>query len=573
MPTPHRTARTRRLGAVVAALGLATGLAAFAVAPPAGAARPAPHTTSSDWGDASWGDPLADLLSLLNGKYTASLDPGSLFTIENAIGARAVWNQTDSQGRQITGQGVTVALLDSGTAEVPGLTGAGKLTYGPDLSIESNGVLTDQDTYGHGTHLAGIIAAHDGGALTSRTLRSLDPNTELGVAPDSDLESIKLATTDGSTDVSQVIAALNWITEHQTNADGSRVRVVNLSFGTDSVQPYQLDPLAAAAENAWKHGLVVVVSGGNDGNGAPLTDPAIDPYVLSVGSSDGKDSLTGWLLPLVSSFSNGGTADRHVDLVAPGTSITSLRDPGSYIDQNHPEGRVKGDSTGRLFRGSGTSQATAVVSGAVALLLQAYPGLTPDQVKGLLEDSATPVLASSRLAGAGELNVAGALALAKKYSGGGSGGLLGGLGNLLGGLLGLGKNAPNFTQSFPASTGQGSLQAARAGDVLVDADGNPLYGEVDVQGNPWNPAAWWAAASAGTSWSGGDWLGVPWTGDSWSSTTEGTESARWSSARWSSARWSDADWDSARWSSARWSSARWSSARWSSARWSDDAWE
>jgi serine protease AprX len=370
-----------------------------------------------------------------------------------------------------------------------------------------------------------------------------------------------------------VIAALNWITEHQTNADGSRVRVVNLSFGTDSVQPYQLDPLAAAAENAWKHGLVVVVSGGNDGHSAPLTDPAIDPYVISVGASDGKDALTGYLLPLVASFSNGGTADRHVDLVAPGTSITSLRDPGSYIDQNHPEGMVKGDTTGRLFRGSGTSQAAAVVSGAVALLLQAYPGLTPDQVKGLLEDSAGPVLASSQLAGAGELNIAGALALAKKYSGSGSGGLLGGLGNLIGGLLGLGKNAPDYTQSFPASTGQGSIQAARAGDVLVDADGNPLEGEVDVQGNPWSPAAWWSAASTGTSWSGGDWLGVPWTGDGWSSTTSGSESARWTSARWTSARWTDADWDSARWTSARWTSARWTSARWTSARWTDDAWE
>src|SRR5439155_23045999 len=108
----------------------------------------------------------------------------------------------------------------------------------------------------------------------------------LGVAPDARLLSMKLATTDGSTDVSQIIAALNWVTEHQVSADGSRVRVVNLSFGTDSLQAYQLDPLAAAAENAWRHGLVVVVSGGNEGPSAGrLTDPAIDPYVLAVGAS------------------------------------------------------------------------------------------------------------------------------------------------------------------------------------------------------------------------------------------------------------------------------------------------
>ena len=114
---------------------------------------------------------------------------------------------------------------------------------------------------------------------------------QLGVAPDAELESLKLATTDGSTDVSQVIAALDWVTQHPFTADGTPIRVVNLAYGTDSVQPYQADPLAAAVENAWHHGIVVVVSGGNEGPSANrLTDPAMDPYVLAVGASDGKDS-------------------------------------------------------------------------------------------------------------------------------------------------------------------------------------------------------------------------------------------------------------------------------------------
>ncbi|HZZ95925.1 MAG TPA: S8 family serine peptidase [Jatrophihabitantaceae bacterium] len=568
MSTP-RIAPSRRTSAAVAALTLAAGVVTLVPAT-AASAHPA-RTNAVDRGSfnsSHWGDPLADLLSSSSGgKYTAKKDPGSLYTIENAIGARDVWQQTDAQHRQITGQGVTVALLDSGTAAVAGLTGPNKLTYGPDLSIESNGVLTDQDTYGHGTHLAGIIAAHDGGALTSKTIKQLDPDTELGVAPDAELESIKLATTDGSADVSQVIAALNWITEHQTAADGSQVRVVNLSFGTDSVQPYQLDPLAAAAENAWKHGLVVVVSAGNEGPSAPvLDDPAIDPYVIAVGASDSDDSISGWNHPDVASFSSGGSLARHVDLVAPGTSITSLRDPGSFVDQNHPEGQVDGDTAARLFRGSGTSQAAAVVSGSVALLLQAYPNLTPDQVKGLLMAGASSVSGSSRYSGAGELDIDATLSAARNFVSGP--GLLGTILNAL-----TGNSAPNYTQTFPASTGLGSLQAARGSDQLVDADGNPFVGEVDIQGNPWNAAAWWAAASSGTSWSGGNWMGVPWTGAGWDPTGDGTQSARWSSARWSSARWSDADWDSARWSSARWSSARWSSARWSSARWSDEAWQ
>ena len=272
-----RTSIARRAAcagvAGLAGLGLSLTTSAF-VSPTSLQAAPGTVRHAS-FNDARWGDTLADALARnLAGHNDAGADPGSLYTVERAIGARSVWQQRDSANRQITGQGVTVALLDSGTAPVAGLDAPGKLAYGPDLSIESNGVLTDQDTFGHGTHLAGIIAGRDAAALTDRTIAGLSPAVQLGVAPDARLLSLKLATTDGSTDVSQVIAALNWITEHQSQLDGSRVRVVNLSFGTDSMQPYQLDPLAAAAENAWRHGIVVVVSGGNDG---PQRRPADRP--------------------------------------------------------------------------------------------------------------------------------------------------------------------------------------------------------------------------------------------------------------------------------------------------------
>ncbi|MGI8666170.1 MAG: S8 family serine peptidase [Jatrophihabitans sp.] len=558
-----RTTRWERR-ALTTALGLSMVAAAVSVCGPA-AADPAPHAalSSSLWGDLS--DDLAALDG--HGHNSASADPGSLYTIENAIGARSVWRQQDASGQQITGQGVTVALLDSGTAQVAGLDAPGKLSYGPDLSVESNGVLTDQDTYGHGTHLAGIIAGRDSAVLNSRTIDKLDPSVQLGVAPDAKLLSMKLANTDGSTDVSQVIAALNWITEHQTARDGSQVRVVNLSFGTDSVQPYQLDPLAAAAENAWRHGLVVVVSGGNGGTDAGrLSDPAIDPYVIAVGAADSDGTVSGWSSPDVASFSSGGSDSRHVDLLAPGTSIVSLRDPASYVDTNHPEGRIVGDTTGRLFRGSGTSQAAAVVSGAVALLLQAYPGLTPDQVKAALTQSASSVSDSPRYAGAGELNVSSALNVAKQLATPPCRGLLC---HLVNGLFGVNTNV---SQSFPVSTGQGSIEAARAGDDLVDAQGVALTGEVDAQGNAWNPKAWWASASSLSSWNGGSWLGTIWTGNDWAP-SNGLAAARWSAARWSAARWSAARWSDADWSAARWSAARWSAARWSAARWSDAGWD
>jgi serine protease AprX len=549
-----RAARVGLIGLV--GLGLSLGTTTFVSQSSVQAAAETPRHAS--FNDARWGDSAADRVALdTHGKNRPDADPGSLYTVGKAVGARTVWKQRDSANRQITGQGVTVAVLDSGVTGVSGLDAPGKLSLGPDLSIEGNGVLIDQDTYGHGTHLAGIIAARDDAELTDKTIADLDPSVQLGVAPDAGVLSMKLATTDGSTDVSQVIAALNWITEHQTNYDGSRVRVVNLSFGTSSVQPYQLDPLAAAAENAWHHGLVVVVSGGNQGpNAGRLTNPAIDPYVIAVGASDSKNTVAGWNKPGVASFSSGGSAQRHVDLLAPGASIVSLRAPGSFIDSNNPQGRVAGDTTGRLFRGSGTSQAAAVVSGAAALLLQAYPDLTPDQVKAALVSTASQVPASAVYAGAGQLDVAAALSAVRSASRSKAD-------------TGLEK-VP--AQNFPVSTGQGSLDAARGGDSLVDADGVALTGEIDVQGNPWDAPAWWAAASNLSSWTGGDWMGATWTGSGWASESDSLESARWSSARWSSARWSSARWSSARWSSARWSDAEWSSARWSSARWSSARW-
>lgn len=547
-------------GVTAAAVVLCTGVADATAEPSATPAGPIGLASAPTAPVGPWGDAKADTQAKQStGRNAADADPGSLYTAENAINARTVWLQKDAARQQITGQGVGVALLDSGVNPVAGLNGDGKLVDGPDLSLEANGPLIDQDTFGHGTHLAGIIAAHDPVALTPTTIPNLAPSTQLGVAPDATLEAIKLGTTDGSTDVSQVIAALDWITQHQTTADGTRIRVVNLSFGTDSAQAYQADPLAAAAENAWRHGLVVVVSGGNEGPLAGrLTDPAMDPYVLSVGASSGADTVSGWADPTVAPFSSSGTADRHVDVLAPGQSIVSLRDPGSFIDANHPEGLVSGDTTGRLFRGSGTSQAAAVVSGAVALLLQAYPNMTPDQVKALLMSTAAPVDGTSLLTGAGQIDVAAALAAAKTAAK-------------------KGVNPARYTQTWSGSDGHGSIEAARGGYHLVDADGNPLTGEIDVQGNTWDPASWWSSAKTLSSWQGGTWNDAAWTGTGWDTTGDGLSSARWSSARWSSARWSDADWQSARWSSARWSSARWSSARWSdagwdSARWSDSGW-
>jgi serine protease AprX len=291
-----------------------------------------------------------------------------------------------------------------------------------------------------------------------------------------------------------------------------------------------------------------------------LTDPAIDPYVIAVGATDSNTKVNGWAANKtdVAEFSQVGSAERHTDLVAPGTSLVSARVPGSFVDVNNPTGLVSGDTSGKLFRGSGTSQSAAVVSGSVALLLQAYPTLTPDQVKYALTSTADPVKKADPIAvGAGTLDLTQALKVAGK-------------------LAGTDKKAATLgaaaTQQFPTSTGQGSIDAARAGDYLVDPDGVELSGEIDVQGTAWNPSTWWQATSTLSAWSGGQWLGVTWTGDDWLPATDGLSSHRWGSHRWGSHRWGSADWDSVSWDSHRWGSHRWGSHRWGDEEWDSSSW-
>src|SRR5260370_10346895 len=118
--------------------------------------------------------------------------------------------------------------------------------------------------------MAGIIAGDDGSGGTFE-----------GVAPGAHLVALKTASYSGAVDVSQLLAAIDWVVQHRDDP-GMNIRVLNLSFGTESLQSYQLDPIAFAVENAWRHGIVVVVSGGNDGTShGSLTDPAVDPYVIS----------------------------------------------------------------------------------------------------------------------------------------------------------------------------------------------------------------------------------------------------------------------------------------------------
>lgn len=474
-------------------------------------------------------------------------DEGSLNQVDESTRAKDVWGMQATDKTKSTGTGVGVALIDSGVAAVPGLNAPGKVIDGPDLSGESQDPqLAHRDTYGHGTHMAGIIAGLD----TGMTGHESEPRVFAGLAPGAHIVSVKVADATGATDVSQVVAGVDWVVQHRADP-GLNIRVLNLSFGTESLQDYRLDPLAHAVENAWRKGIVVVVSAGNDGAATTtLTDPATDPYVIAVGASNhhGTPSVSD---DTVADFSSNGSVSRGVDVLAPGTSIGSLRDPGSYVDTAFAStGRLTGTAVNgsldpaRLFRGSGTSQAAAVVSGAAALLVDNRPTLTPDQVKALLVGTARPIkgVAKSRQGG-GIIDVRTAAQAA----------------------------APAVVQKWAVGTGTGSLEAARGGYHLVDpVTGEALTGEQDLFGVAWDGAAWARQSDAATAWSGGSWLGARWTGDSWSGarwTDAAWTGARWTGARWTSSGYQDASWDGARWTGARWTGARWTDSGWSSVRW------
>lgn len=409
------------------------------------------------------------------------------------------------------GTGIDVAMIDTGAVPVAGLDTAAAVTVGPDLSFDRQSGLADGlDGYGHGTHLAGIIAGR-GDAQNK------------GIANGARIVNVKVGASNGAADVSQVIAAIDWVVQNR-KAGGLNIRVINLAYGTDGTQPAQIDPLTHAIQSAWRNGIVVVVAAGNTGKA--LTNPATDPYVITVGAATLKSGLL--TSDRVADYSSVGTAARRVDVVAPGTSIISLRDPGSTVDDDHPEARV-GD---RYFRGTGTSQASAVTSGAVASLLEARPTLTPDQVKGILRSSARVLTTSPATSqGAGMIDLGAALKA----------------------------KAPTTAQSFPKSTGLGTLEKSR-GSGHVALGPTVLTGEYDVQYASWKPSVWAPLSSAGKAWTGNKWNGNVWTGGTW---TDGA--APWPGRTWKGAAWSGRTWKGDAWTGRTWKGDTWTGRTWKSA--------
>jgi serine protease AprX len=304
--------------------------------------------------------------------------PGLLATaFDQSTRTDRAWTNTAFRA---TGKGVTVAEIDTGVAgDLPDF----RVSRGDPASRVIASVVTNpdattaEDRYGHGTHVAGLIAG-DGNALDAS-----DPlaGRYVGTAPKANLVSIKASDDHGNSSLIDVIAGLQFAVDHK---DTYGIRVVNLSMNSTVARSYRTDPLDAAAEAAWFHGIVVVTAAGNRGAAADAVAyaPANDPFVITVGAVDdhgtkdtADDTLAGW-------SSRGATQDGFAkpDIVAPGAHIVAPLAPGSDFPSLCPACVVDG----RYFRIGGTSMAAPVVAGIVADLLSTHPDWTPDQVKGAL---------------------------------------------------------------------------------------------------------------------------------------------------------------------------------------------
>jgi serine protease AprX len=451
--------------------------------------------------------------------------------IQKIVRASDLWKQG------VTGRGVTVALLDTGVYSAsPDLRG--RVVHCVDFSAERNTEAHCQDTFGHGTFMAGLIAGN-GSASGGR---------HTGAAPQANLVSIKVAGFDGSTDITHVLAGIQWAVAHRS-AHG--IRVLNLSLGSDSSQDYRLSPLNLAVERAWRAGIAVVVSAGNSGpSSQTVMKPGDDPYVITVGASNDEGTL-----PIaddkVPVFSSRGPTRSNgfakPDVLSPGVHTVSLRSPGSAIDQKFTTARVGN----HYFRGTGTSMSTATVSGVVAQMLQRDPALTPDQVKGRLMGTARPI-ATRDPATAGKGLIDAYAAATTTDNGSANQGLdpATGLGNLQPGRGSL---------AVEAQTPLGWLKVTGELVAQPGSDGLLPWVSLTYATTGWDPATWnlttWATEDwAATAWDGTQWRATVWDGTQWRGT-------QWRNADWNRTQWRYSDWDGTQWRASSWQS-KWYAAAW-----------
>jgi serine protease AprX len=400
----------------------------------------------------------------------------------------------------IAGNGVTVAVLDSGIADDLDFTGAANRIL---ASVNFADERRTSDPGGHGTHIAGIIAGNG----------SRSDGQFGGIAPQANIVDVRVVGNAGSGRVSSVIRGIEWAI---ANRAAYNIRVINLSLGAPAPISYRADPLCAAVEIAWRRGLVVVTAAGNGGpQRNTVASPGIDPYAITVGATDDRgtlgrgDDLLAWF-----SAWGGSGSNAKPDLVAPGRRLVSVRVPGSTLDTLYPDRLVTAQNGATYFRLTGTSMAAGVVSGGAALLLQRRPNLSPDQVKALLVTTTQSygsesgqVLPDPSADGSGLLDAYGA------------------------------QRASAFARA------NGGL---RPSDAFARAMYPVLYG---------SPLRWKNALLGGILWNLLTWDTLAWNSVAW-------DNFDWDSVAWDSVAWDSVAWDSVAWDSVAWDSVAWDSVAW-----------
>ncbi|MDO8614970.1 MAG: S8 family peptidase [Dehalococcoidia bacterium] len=456
---------------------------------------------------------------------TGFVDTGNLASAYPfAVNAPAVWNAG------ITGSGLSVAVIDTGISprgheDFKNSAGNSRVIARVVVNDTTSNVT---DGYGHGTHVAGIVGG-DGSLLASKYV---------GIAPEVNLINVKVAGEDGSATLADVVAGLEWVFE---NKEAYNIRVVNLSLHSSVAQSYTVDPLDAAVEFLWFNDVVVVVAAGNSGDAADAVHypPANDPFVITVGAFGdqgtpdfGDDTLAPW-------SGRGTTQDGFAkpEVVAPGRNIVSVIDSNSILYKTYPDKVVDKD----YFRLSGTSMAAGVVSGVAALVRQAHPEWTTEQVK-------CTVTAQGRNLSAGDgvvPDVARLVAAIAPATGCNDG------------------VTPNFLLSQAPIVQVGVVAYVLGSDDPV-AEAAAVGLDLDAVGRP------------GTTLDTVDWSAIKWSAIKWSAIK--WSAIEWSAIKWSAIKWSAIDFDAIKWSSdvnfdaIKWSAIKWSAIKWSAIKWSAIKW-
>jgi len=446
--------------------------------------------------------------------YASSLDITNL-----AIGLGDVVPPADNGP---AGRGVTVAILDSGVSTTTSDLSQSRIVGWKDFV---NNRAQPYDDAGHGTFVAGLIAG-DGTASLPLDQHGNATMQFRGVAPAASIVGIKVLDDAGQGRSSSVIAGIIWAIQHK---DDYGIRVLNVSIGSNPVSPADYDPIARAVEIAWKNGIAVVCAAGNEGEFGPggILSPGNSPYVITVGATDTYQTpeLTDDEVTYYSSL--GPTLfDEFAkpDLVAPGNRLISVRVPGSYIDINFPQNLIPvttyaptapSDTPPSYLMLSGTSTSAPVTAGAIALMLEKDPSLTPDDVKVRLMRTADPLPgASSYQQGAGLIDVDQALNDTSKADG----------------------------YALSADLGNGTTILNPSAYVQWDKRVWSRYG--------WTKFKWTKFKWTKAEWTKFKWTKFKWTKFKWTQ-------AGWTKFKWTKFKWTEADWQKFKWTEYEWAKFKW----------------